>query len=85
MKTIIPDGIDIGAELSRILSREISKEISISRFDMAVNNQNGFDSAIMYNMYTYDECVGYDNKGAAESLTRTIQLIVMNIRNKHCQ
>ena len=74
-----------GAELSKILLREIKKEIAISMSENIINSESALNEAIFANMNAYSDCVGYDNKGAAESLTRAIQLIVMNIRNKHCQ
>ncbi len=78
-------GIDVGAELSKILLIEINKEIAISISDKAIKRQYGFDDdTILVNMQTYSECLDYDNEGAAESLTRAIRIIIMSMRNKHC-
>jgi hypothetical protein len=84
MKNNMLGGIDVGAELSKILLREINKEIAISISDKAIKRQYGFDDAILVNMQTYSECLDYDNEGAAESLTRAIRIIIMSMINKHC-
>jgi hypothetical protein len=84
MKNNMLGGIDVGAELSKILLREINKVIAISISDKAIKRQYGFDDAILVNMQTYSECLDYDNEGAAESLTRAIRIIIMSMRNKHC-